>query len=180
MAGSRIRSPPVPNLRIDKPAASTSEMSRTLPPELMAEASWRLGWLGLIYAVACLLGHFGERALLMLTGSIDQGAHTQDVFLVATVAMGIAVFVVSRRGRLAPRQLLNVGLVFQVAGAFGISMIEFWEGVPGSTSRSPSFRPSASGSSRSRSSCPTRRAGCWSPRCSPRQARRWRWRSRRR
>jgi len=136
MAGSQIRSPPVPNLRIDKPAASTSEMSRTLPPELMAEASWRLGWLGLIYAVACLVGHFGERALLMLTGSIDQGARTQDVFLVATVAMGIAVFVVSRRGRLAPRQLLNVGLVFQVAGAFGIAIMEFWEGVPGSVGSS--------------------------------------------
>jgi hypothetical protein len=122
----------VTNLRIEQPTPSSSGMSRSFPPELMAEAAWRLGWLGLIYAVAGVIAHFGRRALLALTGSIDPGMRLQDALVVVVVAMGVTVFVVSRRGLLSPRRLLDFGLVFQVAGAFGIAIGEYWEGLPGS------------------------------------------------
>ncbi len=129
------------NARLDKPAASTSGMSRSLPPELMAEASWRLGWLGLIYAIAGPVELFGRRAMQALSGPIDSGVRPQDVFMVAAVAMGITVFVVSRRRLLSPKGLLDMGLAFQVAGAFGIAIREFWDGVPGSISGSPTLIP---------------------------------------
>jgi eukaryotic-like serine/threonine-protein kinase len=129
------------NPRIDKPPPPASDTSRSLPPEMMAEATWRLGWLGLIYAGAGLVEHFGRRALLALTGSAVPGANIQDAFIAAAVAMGITVFVVTRRGLLSPKRLLDLGLVFQVAGAFGIAIGEFWEGVPGSIGASPTLVP---------------------------------------
>ena len=63
MASRPIRSPRVTNLRIDKPAHSNSDMWRTLPPEMMAEAAHRLAWLGLIYSITGLVGHFGRRRI---------------------------------------------------------------------------------------------------------------------
>jgi len=105
-------------------------MSHTFPPELLAEASWRLGWLGLLYAGSGIVGTFGRRALLALTGSIDLGLRTQEIFTLAAIAMGIAVYIVSSRGLLSPKRMLDLGLAFQVAGAFGIAAGEFWEGVP--------------------------------------------------
>ncbi len=105
-------------------------MSRTFPPELMAEASWRLGWLGLLYAASGVVGTFGRRALLALTGSIDLSLRMQEIFSLVAIAMGIAVFLVSRRGLLSPKRMLDLGLAFQVAGAFGIAAGQFWDGVP--------------------------------------------------
>ena len=119
------------NVRLAKQSTSPGEVWRTLPPELMAEVSWRLGWLGLIYAVSGVIGHFGRRLLLAVTGTIEPGLRIQEAFGLAAIAMGIAVFVIARRGRLSSRRLLNLGLVFQVAGAFGIAASQFWDGIPG-------------------------------------------------
>ena len=44
--------------------------------------------------------------------------------------MGIAVYAVSRSGMLSPKRLLDLGLVFEVAGAFGIAAGQLWAGVP--------------------------------------------------
>jgi serine/threonine-protein kinase len=115
----------------EQPTTSPSEVWRTLPPELMAEVSWRLGSLGLIYAVSGIVGHFGRRLLLAVTGTIEPGLRIQEVFGLAAIAMGFAVYVIARRGMLSSKRLLDLGLVFQVAGAFGIAASAFWDGVPG-------------------------------------------------
>jgi hypothetical protein len=39
-------------MRVDKPTTFEQTVSGTIPPEIAAEATWRLGWLGLIYAGA--------------------------------------------------------------------------------------------------------------------------------
>ena len=65
----------------------------------------------------------------------------QDVFSLIAVAMGTAVYVVSRRHALPPKQLLNLGLAFQVAGAFGIAINEFWEGFPHQFTSAITFIP---------------------------------------
>ena len=44
--------------------------------------------------------------------------------------MGFTIFAVVRRGVLSSRRLLDLGLVFQVAGALGIAVREFWHGLP--------------------------------------------------
>jgi eukaryotic-like serine/threonine-protein kinase len=94
------------------------------------------GWLGCVYSGASIVAHYGRWALLALTGSGDWSLHAPDIFGLAAVALGIAAYVVSRRGLLSPRRLLDLGLVFQVAGAFGIAAKEFWGGVPLTPDRS--------------------------------------------
>ena len=115
--------------RFERPAISISTTS-TLTPELMAEAGRRLGWLGLVYAGASIVHNVGRVALLAVTESGVRGTDPGGVIGIGTMLMGVAVYVVSRRGRLSPKHLLDVGLVFQVAGALGIALTEFWAGVP--------------------------------------------------
>jgi serine/threonine-protein kinase len=109
---------------------SGGETSTTLTPDLMAEASRRVGWVGLIYAAGGVFGHFGRRALLISSRSVNLRLDIGDAFAVAGILMGVAVYVVSRRGGLSPKRLLDLGLVLEVAGAFGIASTQFWSGGP--------------------------------------------------
>jgi serine/threonine-protein kinase len=104
--------------------------SYTLPPEVMMEAARRLGWLALVYCGAVAFGHFGRRALLVWNGSAGLRLQTSDAFGLAAIALGLAVFWLSRSGVLSARRLLDVGLVFQVAGALGIAATEISSGLP--------------------------------------------------
>ena len=80
-------------------------LSETLTPELMAEASRRLGWLGLIYAGGSIVARFGRSALLVLGGSPEGRFRAPDVFDVMAAALGLGVYLVSRRGLLSQRGL---------------------------------------------------------------------------
>ncbi len=117
-------------VRIQTPPTNDQAETSTLPPEMRVEAVWRLGWLGLIYASAYTWAHFGQRYMFVLSGVPQTNMTIHDVIAVLSIAMGIAVFVVSRRSWLAPKQLLELGLVFQVAGALGIAANEFLPGFP--------------------------------------------------
>jgi len=97
---------------------------------MMAEAGWRLGQLGLVYSGAILVAHFGRRAVLSMIGSFETSLDVGDVITMAAVAMGVIVYIVSRRGTLSAKRLLDFGLVFQVVGAFGIAVTGWWDGVP--------------------------------------------------
>jgi len=122
------------------PVVVRSDMSPTLPPELMAEAGWRLGPLGLLYSGAILIAHFGRRALLALTGSLS-GFGVVDAVSLAAVAIGVIVYIVSRRGALSAKRLLDFGLAFQVVGAFGIAIGGWWQGLPRTATGSFPFIP---------------------------------------
>jgi len=123
------------------PIVARSEMSPTLPPELMAEAGWRLGQLGLVYSGAILVAHFGRRALLVLFGSFDTRFGVADVISMAAVAMGVIVYVISRRGMVSAKRLMDVGLVFEVVGAFGMAVTGWWYGIPTTAGGSFTFVP---------------------------------------
>ena len=86
--------------RVVRPPDAPTALGISLSPELMAEASRRLGWLGVTYAVASIVTHFGHRALLLLNGSTDVGLRAADEIGLATVALALAVYAVSRRGLL--------------------------------------------------------------------------------
>jgi serine/threonine-protein kinase len=105
-------------------------MSRSLAPDMMAEAAWRLGWLGLLYAGTTVLGYYGRRVLIGLSGPTVLAPRFEDWFGLGSIALGIAMYAVSRHGFLSLTRLLDIGLVFEVLASFGISMIEFWQETP--------------------------------------------------
>jgi serine/threonine-protein kinase len=107
-----------------------SEWARTFPPEMMAEAAQRLAWLGLIYAVTGLLGHFGRRIGVAWSSGVPYEPQFQDAVGVLAVMMGFATAAAARWGGLSNRGLVNLAVWFQVAGAFGLAIREFWDGVP--------------------------------------------------
>jgi eukaryotic-like serine/threonine-protein kinase len=111
-------------------AESRASGSPTLPPELMAEAAWRLGSLGLVYAVGVSCSYFGRRALLAWSGLVEGGFHASDAITITAILMGLAVFAVSRRAGLPPARMVNLGLLFQVLGALGIAAGDNWRGLP--------------------------------------------------
>ena len=103
---------------------SSPRSSPSLPPELLADAARRLGWLALIYVGATIVGHFGRRAAITLTGASAFEFQLSDIFALAAMAMGIAVYFATRSQQLSSNRVLDVGLFFQVAGAFGIAVTE--------------------------------------------------------
>jgi serine/threonine-protein kinase len=88
---------------------------------MLSEAARRLGWLGLLYAGFGFVGHFGER-IIIAGGSLRMAFRAEDLFFVAAAIAGIALYVASRRGEISPARLLDAGLVFYVACAFGIAV----------------------------------------------------------
>ena len=120
---------PATNPRI-APRAGSSHQSQTFPPELMAEAAWRLGWLGLIYCSIGVIAHFGSRALLAPEGPIRVSFHYNDLPFLAAAAVGLLLYVASRYDLLSQHRLLELGPVFQVVGAFGIAASRLWTTLP--------------------------------------------------
>jgi serine/threonine-protein kinase len=108
--------------------AGSSATVTSLPPELLAEASRRLGWAALIYACSYFVAYFGPHLIAWMTVPGYSFVRVQNWFATVSVALGLAVFVIARRAWFSAERLLDVGLVFQVAGAFGISVAQFWNG----------------------------------------------------
>jgi eukaryotic-like serine/threonine-protein kinase len=102
----------------------------SLPPELLREASVRLGWAGMIYAVAYTLAYWVPFFVQRTQHPEWPFAIVENFFAAGSILLGIVVFVVSRYAQMSPQRFLDVGLIFAVVGAVGISMAEFWRGFP--------------------------------------------------
>jgi serine/threonine protein kinase len=120
----------VKRVRIRNGAKSSLLTSQTLPPELVAEASRRLPWLGLLFSICYFLNRLGQHFVMGLSGTMLPDHAIQIAFDLAAVTLGIAVFVLARSTLLHSQQKLQLALAFQVAGAFAIAMTEFWHGFP--------------------------------------------------
>jgi serine/threonine-protein kinase len=99
-----------------------------LPADLLREASKRLGWAGLVYSgtflFASVVPHIITAILLQEHALTDR--MFQLIVSLISIVLGIAVFAMSRHARIRPDLLLDIGLIFEVVGAFGISMAQFW------------------------------------------------------
>ena len=111
-----------------QPAAKAEPV--TLPPELLREASVRLGWAGMIYAVAYTLAYWVPFFVQRTQHPDWPFAIIENFFAAGSILLGVIVFIVSRYARMSPQRFLDAGLVFAVVGAVGISMAEFWRGFP--------------------------------------------------
>jgi serine/threonine-protein kinase len=122
---TETQDPPISTEQLVRRAeASHGHSAASLPPELLADSARRLGWLGLIFVGATIVGHFGRRAALTLAGASPLGFQLSDMFAAAGMALGVFVYLASRSQRLAPSRILDLGLFFQVAGAFVIAATE--------------------------------------------------------
>jgi serine/threonine-protein kinase len=103
----------------------------SLPPELLAEASRRLGWLGLVYACSYTLAYWGLRVVARISQPEHFSGPVQNTAAVVSILLGLVVFALSRTARMSPKAFLDLGLVFAVIGSFGISIAEFARGLDG-------------------------------------------------
>jgi serine/threonine-protein kinase len=105
-----------------------------LPSELLEEASRRLGWAALLYAAIYFFAFFGPQFAGSGLGLIDmrlfQGMALQTSVASFSILFALCVFAITRSQRIRPALLLDLGLVFEVVGAFGIAMAEFWSIFP--------------------------------------------------
>ncbi len=112
------------------PSALTLPSLSGLPPDILAEASKRLGWAALLYSSVYFLAMFGH--LIAREGIGAVLVHFRDEYAfqmivgVVSIALGLAVFAASRHTRVRPQRLLDFGLVFLVVGALGIAVPNFW------------------------------------------------------
>src|SRR5258705_570826 len=136
-----IESPRLTDHHLRPSMESSSHSSASMPPELLADAGRRLGWVALIYVGGTVVGHFGRRAALALTSASGFGVHLSDIFALAAAALGTAVYLVARGQRLSPGRVLDLGLFFQVAGAFGIAAGEMPDGALPAVDRLFAFVP---------------------------------------
>jgi hypothetical protein len=129
---SAMTTTPIPYRGIQRHGvAPDRHLSVSLPPDTIAEGVRRLGWLALVYSIGYILGPFARLVLTAVGGTVDSSDFgIPDAFGLGAVIMGFAIFAVVRRGALSSRRLLDLGLVFQVAGALGIAVREFWHGLP--------------------------------------------------
>ena len=112
------------------PAALTGAPTSGLPTDLLLEASKRLGWAALIYSGTFFFAFMGPHLFRMVVDYMpeysiwDQPLQTWVTF--GSIALGLAVFLLTRTSWLKPQTLLDLGLVFEVVGAFGISVSSTW------------------------------------------------------
>src|SRR5262245_33569788 len=102
----------------------------SLPPELLREASVRLGWAGMIYAGGYTLAHWVPFFVNVSTHPELKIGNPENIIATVSILLWFGLFLLSRYSSLSAQQLLDFGLVFAVFGSLGISLNEFWNGFP--------------------------------------------------
>lgn len=102
----------------------------TLPPDVLSDASRRLGRAGLLYALTFFVAYFVTHAISAMVGDVAPGdlleRPVQTATAVVSILAGLGVFAFARRAGGAPERVLAAGLAFWVLGAVGISVAETW------------------------------------------------------
>jgi eukaryotic-like serine/threonine-protein kinase len=91
----------------------------------MEKAVRRLGMLGLLSAAVHPLFYYGVLSLIPDEILRANPVRPSQLFAMwAAIASGVAVYALTRSGKLKPDLMLDVGLIFEVFGAFCIALIE--------------------------------------------------------
>jgi serine/threonine-protein kinase len=96
------------------------------PGEVLPESTRRLGWAGLIFAGGFFVAFFGWLLIDLGAGRLRPYFGLNLAVNLTAIALGLAVFALSRYSKIRPDQLLDFGLVFLVLGSFCLSMTQFW------------------------------------------------------
>ena len=122
---------PRPQMRLPR-GVGAPEVERTsghtLPPDLVAKAGRRLSLAALVYAGAYLLAYGSGR----FTSGFerfwdpDRMILTPDVWAGLFIGLSIALFFFARTSKIDGHRLLDLGLAYEVVGAWGIDFSLAW------------------------------------------------------
>ncbi|MBM3811436.1 MAG: serine/threonine protein kinase [Acidimicrobiia bacterium] len=122
-AGSRLQ----PARGVSSPSTSPGLLSgetRQLPLDLVEKAVGRLGWVGAVYAATYLILYLIDSYAHRGNPAVEPHLDFFTRSMVVGVALGLAVFALARSRKLPPRLMLDLGLLFEVAGALMIAIAE--------------------------------------------------------
>ncbi|HEU5154250.1 MAG TPA: serine/threonine-protein kinase [Gemmatimonadales bacterium] len=125
---TKLIAPPLPST----PSGVGTVESR-LPPELLRDASRRLGIMALVGATLWVLGDFlAHFATWTLSGRDPRywQLAAEDVFAAMSVAVSLGLFLYTRRQDSDPRFSLDLGLVYMMYTAVALGLMIHWEKVP--------------------------------------------------
>jgi eukaryotic-like serine/threonine-protein kinase len=112
----------------DKATPSGTRATR-IPPAILGKSSSRLSWLALFVLITSvvlfILHHFLQPELRWIEGQL--------VFQIAVALLIVAPLVIAavhRYAFLSPSRVLEVGVVFEILVAFGLSLLEFTKAKP--------------------------------------------------
>ena len=130
---------PVPGSSAKTPSGSRR---RALPPDLLRDASRRLGIMSLVgcglWTAGTVLGHLAARSMspgdqqwLRLGGP--------DAVAALSVLASLLLFAYTRRGERDPMSVLDLGLAYMVFTAFALGLTFHWAPFPANHSISPAI-----------------------------------------
>src|SRR6185295_9551965 len=112
---------PLPKERKSTGTGSTTR----LPQDLIEKTVNRLGVLGLISAAVHPLFHYAVRLVVPADVLRTAPVHAANfIAMCIAVTSGLAIYTLTRIGRVSPAFKLDAGLIFEVLGAFCIGLIE--------------------------------------------------------
>src|SRR6476619_956182 len=112
----------------------TSRSQRALPPDILREASLRLGIfsfiVGVLWTLGTILGHVSARALLPAGDTRWMQFGATDAIAIGAVALSVALFLYTRRTTRNPQFVLDLGLAYMVVMATALGLMWHWDGAP--------------------------------------------------
>jgi len=105
-------------------ATTREQKTRTIHGDILASAVRRLGTLALLAAIGHLLFHYVPRLVFPADVLQPSNAPTSLVAMWAAVAASVVIFGLERTGKVSARLMLDLGLVYEVVGAFCIGVID--------------------------------------------------------
>ena len=128
-----------PKLIVQPPGSTPTDLDnsrgagRPLPPDLLRDASRRLGIMALIgaglWVIGSLLGHVAFRAVT--PGDYGWLAMREtDLIAAMGVIFSLALFAYTRRTKREPAFVLDLGLVYLVLTACNLGLIFHWGTIP--------------------------------------------------
>ena len=101
--------------------ASSSRTGKTLPPHLQEQLPRRLRTVALLYALAYFLSALLP-AILMGSMSKDFPSLFDWVVTFGSILAGLVVALIARSSRVSWQRKMQVGLLFEVLGSYGIAL----------------------------------------------------------
>lgn len=131
-----------PSVRTPAGTGATGPGPRTLPQDLLHEASRRLGIVALLGAVLWFVSTVLEYLVIRsLAGRHPswQELLAHDSIAAVSILVSLALYRFTRVSRREPRFMLDLGLVYLVFTALGIAILWHWQPLPGGWNVQPMF-----------------------------------------